>query len=150
MNSGHEEEDEEDLLDATEAEANYEHDLPDVAAMEHAEETLMDSGNEEEDEEDLFKANEAEANYAHDLSDTAAMEHADEAVTTEEYDGETASALQKKGEEARIASVEEHYKSIKKDIQTIEHLIEEADKADRSEVGEKSLRLFFFHAGRVF
>ena len=59
--SENEEEDEEDLLDVTDVEAKFAHDLADTAAMEHAEETLMDSGNEEEDEEDLFNAKEAEA-----------------------------------------------------------------------------------------
>ena len=44
---------------------------------------------------------------------------------------------EKKDEEAHIVSVEEHYKSIDKDIKTIEHLIEEADKADHSDVRDK-------------
>ena len=98
-------------------EANYAHDLSDAAALDHAKEITF-SVHDTEDEEEALNAVEAETNYAHDLSDAAALEH----VRDEE--------------EARIASVEEHYKSIDKDIKTIEHLIQEADKYDHSEVSK--------------
>lgn len=76
-------------------------------------------------EDDILKIRDAEAQFAHDLSDVAAVEHAEE-YTKVDDESRIASLA--------IASVEEHYRSIDKDIKTIEHLIEEAAKADQSEV----------------
>ena len=163
-----------DMMKVKDAEANFAHDLSDIAAMEHANEVLLD---EEEDditdindmslfdaeeaaaldahdvsdagvegaameravimaaefkkqqqkkkEDDILKIRDAEAKFAHDLSDVAAVEHAEE-YTKVDDESRIASLA--------IASVEEHYRSIDKDIKTIEHLIEEAAKADQSEV----------------
>lgn len=122
------------LRQAKETEATYAHDLSDTAAMEHANEiALEDNEQEEEDEDIILKAREAAVIYAHahDLSDVAAVEHV---MSTADY--KEPQVFPKKSEEDRIASVEEHYNSIEKDIKAIEHLIEEADKADRAEVRE--------------
>ena len=165
-----------DMMKVKDAEANFAHDLSDIAAMEHANEVLLLDDEEENDitdindmslfdaeeaaaldahdvsdagvegaameravimaaefkkqqqkekENDILKIRDAEAQFAHDLSDVAAVEHAEE-YTKADDESRIASLA--------IASVEEHYRSIDKDIKTIEHLIEEAAKADQSEV----------------
>jgi len=163
-----------DMMKVKDAEANFAHDLSDIAAMEHANEVLLDEEEDDitdindmslfdaeeaaaldahdvsdagvegaameravimaaefkkqqqrEKENDILKIRDAEAKFAHDLSDVAAVEHAEE-YTKVDDESRIASLA--------IASVEEHYRSIDKDIKTIEHLIEEAAKADQSEV----------------
>ena len=94
---------------------------------------------------DLLEVKDAEAKYATDLSNAAAFEHVEEEELQEDKmrdeDGEKGEDLvyanSKKNDDEtfrRALSVEEHYKSIDKDIKTIERLIKEADQADRSEV----------------
>ena len=84
-----------------EAEANYAHDLSDVAAIEHANEIAIEDSSvdeeaksslfnsikeffhlfhkrKEEEENELNELRDAEAEFAHTLSDVAAMEHANE------------------------------------------------------------------------
>ena len=121
----------ETLFDAEEAAAIDAHDVSDAgvegAAMERA--VIMAAEfkkqQQKEKENDILKIRDAEAQFAHDLSDVAAVEHAEE-YTKADDESRIASLA--------IASVEEHYRSIDKDIKTIEHLIEEAAKADQSEV----------------
>eukprot|EP01083_Nonionella_stella_P298798 1014105_1 len=144
------------LFKVIDAEASYAHDLSDTAAMEHANEVLLEDSNTKDASRRsaLFKVIDAEASYAHGLSDAAAMEHIlneDEAKRDVVDSKETAyvhdlatyvhdlskaaaiGALPNTHDDASIAAVEEHYNSIEKDITRIEHLIEEADRADRSE-----------------
>lgn len=84
-----------------EAEANYAHDLSDIAAIEHANEIVIEDSSvdeeaksslinsikeffhlfhkrQEEEENELNELRDAEAEFAHTLSDVAAMEHANE------------------------------------------------------------------------
>ena len=86
--------------------------------------SVHDTEDEEEALNAVLEAREAEANYAHDLSDAAALEHV---VSTLRMRMKKRPALH---------LLEEHYKSIDKDIKTIEHLIQEADKYDHSEVSK--------------
>ncbi len=130
---------EEDLKQLHDVEAKYAHDLSDVAAMEHANQ-VTEVADRKKVEEDVLTAEDLAANYAHDLSDVAALEHIKMVATAEEeYDTKEFQGNTKKDDVARIASVEEHYTSIDKDIKTIERLIEEADKWDTGEVSWTSL-----------
>ena len=91
---------------------------------------------------DLAKVKDEEAKFAKDLSNAAAVEHVEEEELQEDEmrdeDGEkgddTVYAKKNDDETLRATSVEEHYKSIDRDIKTTERLIKEADQADRSEV----------------
>eukprot|EP01083_Nonionella_stella_P298797 1014104_1 len=144
------------LFKVMDGEDTYAHALSDTAAMEHANEVLLEDSNTKDASRRsaLFKVIDAEASYAHGLSDAAAMEHIlneDEAKRDVVDSKETAyvhdlatyvhdlskaaaiGALPNTHDDASIAAVEEHYNSIEKDITRIEHLIEEADRADRSE-----------------
>ena len=163
-----------DMMKVEDVEANFAHDLSDIAAMEHANEVVLlddedditdvndislfdaeeaaaldahdvsDAGVEgaameravimaaefkkqqqKKKENDIMKIRDAEAKFANDLSDMAAVDHVEE-YTNVDDESRIASLA--------IASVEEHYRSIDKDIKTIEHLIEEAAKADQSQV----------------
>lgn len=89
-----------ELTVVKDAEAKYAHDLSDIAAIEHANEIVLEDGEDEkansslfssikeffhlfqkqkdEDEKELMELREAEANFAHVLSDVAALEHANE------------------------------------------------------------------------
>ena len=92
--------------------------------------------------EDLMQVKDAEAKFATDLSNVAAVEHVEEEEELQEDDerdedgekGEETVYSKKNDETPRAITVEEHYKSMDKDIKTIERLIKEADQADRSEV----------------
>eukprot|EP01083_Nonionella_stella_P068535 182082_1 len=87
------------------------------------------------------RVKQSEANYAKNISDTAAIEHANEVMppmallgfvgTVDEED--TSLQDTKTKDELHIASVEEHYKSMDKDIKTIERLIKEAAEVDKSD-----------------
>ena len=94
--------------------------------------------------QDLMQVRGAEAKFAKDLSNIAAVEHVEKEEEMEENrnnNGEDRNG--EKGEDTvyakndatlRAISVEDHYKSMDKDIKTIERLIKEADQADRSVV----------------
>ncbi|KAL7526606.1 hypothetical protein ACHAXR_005988, partial [Thalassiosira sp. AJA248-18] len=100
-----------------------------IRSLIHHEDTNDNESDDDLDDQDLLDAKEAAVAYARGLSDVAAVEHA---IMTANYDDKS-SVLPKKREEDYVASVEEHYKLMEKDIEKIEHLIEEADRADRSE-----------------
>jgi len=95
---------------------------------------------------DLAKLKDAEAKFATDLSNVAAVEHVEEEELQEENErgeyGEKGddTVYAKNNDETilRAISVEDHYKSMDRDIKTIERLIKEADQADRSEVSSFS------------
>ena len=91
---------EDEISVVKDAEANYAHDLSDMAAIEHANEIFVDDSEDdqaksslfssikeffrlfqrrkEEDENELTELKDAEANFARTLSDVAALEHANE------------------------------------------------------------------------
>eukprot|EP01083_Nonionella_stella_P089025 248374_1 len=153
------------LREVGDAEVNYAHDLSDTAAMEHANEIMLDESTSKVKGKKgrVLEAMEAEARYAHDLSDTAGLEHIlskeedNDVVDAKERDATymhdlatyvhdlsaaaAIGALPNTHDEADIAAVEEHYNSIKDDITRIEHLIEEADRVDRAE-GHSLERIF--------
>ena len=87
------------------------------------------------DDESLLDAEEAAAIDAHDVNDPglegAAMERA--VMLAEEYKEQQLKKNDKKRSD-RIKTIEEHYKQVKKDIEAIERLIEEADDADHASV----------------
>ena len=89
------------------------------------------------------RVKQSEANYAKNISDTSAtaIERANEVmppmallgfVGTVDEDDTILQDTTK--DELYIASVEEHYKSMDKDIKTIERLIKEAAEVDKSDV----------------
>lgn len=92
---------------------------------------------------DLMQVKEAEAKFAKDLSNAAAVEHVEKEEEMEENRNNKEDRNGEKGEDTvyakkndatlRAISVEDHYKSMDRDIKTIERLIKEADQADRSE-----------------
>ncbi|KAL7549193.1 hypothetical protein ACHAWF_012459 [Thalassiosira exigua] len=126
------------LLRVMNTEANYARDLSVAAALEHSlSESQEDKSQEDKGQDGLLKVMNAEANYARDLSVAAALEHAD-ASFVEESEGvednkERVAGVLHMLDDDRIASIEEHYKSVEKDIEAIEHLIEDADKADKAD-----------------
>lgn len=117
-----------ELMEVRAAEAKYAQMLSDTAAMEHVEDAMIKQGNDE-----LYDIEDIEAIYAHDLSDIAALEHVNAKIATYQ-DEEEDVPHQAKNAASRVASVEEHYKSLDKDIHTIERLIQEAARHDHSEV----------------
>ena len=106
----------------------------------------------DDDEDDLLEAEDAAAFDAHDLSDpgmeAAAMERA--VMIAEEFreshkhphenksDNEADANKAKHGSDTHIKTVEEHYKSMKKEISEIERLISKAAEVDQSEVRDNS------------
>jgi len=125
-----------------EAEATYAKSLSNAAAVEHAK---MVSSPRKEDKGRVKAAVNAEANYAQSLSNVAAIEHAKMEAGDDDIEA-GAVPFSRKDDEDRIASIEKHYESIDKDIKAIEHLIEEADKADKSEVRVKPTLSKSFHS----
>ena len=104
---------------------------------------------------DLMQVKDEEAKFATDLSNVAAVEHVEEAEMQEDEmrdedgeKGEDTVYAKNNDETPRATSVEEHYKSMDRDIKTIERLIKEADQADRSEVC--SFLLLYMSRGSLY
>ena len=103
---------------------------------------------------DLFEIKDAESEFATDLSNVAAVEHVEAEMQEDEMrdegkeKGEDIVYAKKNDETLRALSVEEHYKSMDRDIKTIERLIKEADQVDRSEVC--SFLLLYMSRGSLY